>query len=332
MFDALKSTTLPVLAGVLLILGGNVAYGWNPQSVSLTMTGGVVSPGSETYAMSGGQVISALILGTQISTGNSHLYYSLNAMVSGLTATGSAAFDFVARSSPGARMEVKGSVSINSMTPAILFPLGCTLGVDCTSAIPALFNGIASISITTSGGQNGNNNGNNNGITMSLPIEIESPYLNPFGGPILLSTDAGEIVFVATYSQARIQWTGVQMGGSVGGTMAGTSVSGSFGMVVNSAEDLVLGLEVDHGSITFFGMSSPSDDASGTFIGFSTIPHGSTLSCSGFPPGTCLETGLQSSGVFSQTTAGGQSISGSYSTSWNVPAVTFTSSISGTLK
>jgi len=332
MFDALKSTTFPVLAGVLLLLGGNVAYAWGPQNASLTMTGGVVSPGVEAYSMSGGQTMSALVLGTQVPTMNSQLYYSLNAMVSGLTATGSASFDFVARSSPGARMEVKGFIRINSMTPAVLFPLGCTPGAGCTSAIPALFNGIASISVTTSGGQNGNNNWNNNGITMSLPIEIESPYLNPFGGPILIATGSDEIVLVATYSQARIQWTGVQMGGSVQGTIAGASVSGSFGMVVNSAEDLVSGVEFDHGSIAFFGMSSSSDDASGTFIGFSAIPHGSTLACSGFPPGTCFETGLQSSGVFSQTTVSGQWLSGTYSTSWNVPAVTFTSSVSGTLK
>jgi hypothetical protein len=180
---------------------------------------------------------------------------------------------------------------------------------------------------------NYNVNGCNNSVTtMSLRIGIESPYLNPFGGPIIIATGHNEVVIVATYSQARIQWTNVQMAGSVTGTMGGTPVSGTLGMLVNSSEDLKFGMETDQGLITF-EMNNTAYNAAGTFGGFSTIPRVPTIPCGSLGGLVfCTETGLGSVGYFSQATAGGMTLSGSYATTWTVPAFAFTSSVTGMLR
>jgi len=90
-------------------------------------------------------------------------------------------------------------------------------------------------------------------------------------------------------------------------------------------------MEKDKGSIAFLGMSDPSLNAAGSFSGYSTIPWGTHSPCTGFPPGTCNQTGLVSYGVFSQTTTSGGTISGQYATQWSVPAVGFESSVSAIL-
>ncbi len=136
----------------------------------------------------------------------------------------------------------------------------------------------------------------------------------------------------ATYSQGTISWKGVQMGGLVSGTIGGTQVSGQFGMLVNSSEDLKTGIELDRGAIGFFSMSVSDYNSAGTFLGMSKIPRTGGAPCAGFPAGTCFETGLVSSGVFSQSTAAGGTLSGSYSTVWTAPAVGFTSQATGILR
>jgi hypothetical protein len=327
---------------IALLFGGNVAYAVPPQAVSLNMTGAVVSPGIQEYSLHGGQLSAAWILGTPVDLKSSVLHYDLKVVVSGLTATGTASFDLQAKTSHdshggggndqgrggndqgrgGGDFEVEGTVKINAMTPAILFPLGCNPGLNCLSAIPALFNGTGTVTVS-SGGRT---------TAMNLRMGFESAYLNPFGGPIFFASNAGEIVIIASYSQARIQWTGVQMGGVVTGTLGKAFVSGSFGMLVSSSEDLRAGTEEDQGSIAFFGMSNPALNALGTFTGHSTIPVGSSLPCPGFPPGTCNLTGLTSSGEFSMKTGAGGMISGRYGTLWATPAVAFSSTISGFLK
>lgn len=307
---------------VLLAAGVSPAYAWpGHQGVSLSLAGGVVSPGVQSYYQSGGQTAAAYILGNAIQARGSRLTYSLSTVVKGLTASGSASFMLTSFAGPGQKLVVTASITIDSMTPAILFPLGCTPGTDCTSAIPAMFNGTAQLEI------------NENGVvsTSSVGVGIESAYLNPFGGPIIIATDGNGVIIVATYSQARIQWTGVVMGGTLTGTFGGQQVAGNFGMLVNSTEDLRTGFEMDQGLISFGGMSVPADDSTGAFQGLSTIPRGSAAPCPGFPAGTCSITGLQSSGFFSMLTAGGQSVFGQYTTSWGMPAVSFTSSITATI-
>ncbi len=324
---------LPVV--MMLLLGGNLAYaaqpqnayGGNdshraqPQAVSLSLAGGVVSPGVQVYSLKGGQIVAAWILGNPVDSRSSVLRYSLNVVVSGLTATGTASFDLVSKTSHWTYMEVQGSVNIDAMTPAVFFPLGCTPGIDCTSEIPALFNGTGTVTLSSAG----------SAVTMTLSMGFESAYLNPFGGPVFFASNAGEVIVVTDYSQARIRWTGVQMGGTAVGTFGGASVSGSFGMLVNSSEDLRTGTEIDQGAISFFGMSNPALNSLGTFIGYSTIPTGSSVACPGFPAGTCNLTGLTSAGVFIMTTESGGVLAGRYATVWATPAVVFSSSISAFL-
>jgi len=309
------------LAIPLLLVGSAAAYSTSSQSVSLSLAGGVVSPGVQSYSIRGGQLAEAWILGSPVSPWNSYLQYSLNAVVSGLTVTGTASFFIMNQTSHWSPTEVKGTIVLDAMTPAVFFPLGCTPGVSCTSEIPALFNGTGTVTFYSGG----------SATTLSLNMGFESAYLNPFGGPIFFASSGGEIIVVAGYSQARIQWTDVQMGGVAVGTFGGSPVSGAFGMLVNSSEDLRSGFEVDQGVISFFGMSNSALDGVGAFFGHSIIPSGSAVACPGFPPGTCNLTGLQSSGFFSMTTASGGSILGQYSTTWATPAVAFSSNISGLL-
>jgi hypothetical protein len=310
---------LPV--ATVLLLGGSVAYAAQSPAVSLNLTGGVVSPGAQSYSIRGGQLGAAWIFGMPVNTKNSVLHYDLNADVSGMTVTGTASFDLVAKTSHWSRVEVKGTITIDGMTPAVLFPLGCTPNLDCTGAIPALFNGTGTVTVSSGSGV----------TTMSLSMGFESAYLNPFRGPIFFASNSGEILVIADYSQARIRWTDVQMGGTAVGTFGGASVSGSFGMLVNSTEDLRTGTEMDHGLISFFGMSDPALNGLGIFAGYSMIPMGPSVACPGFPPGTCNLTGLESSGVFSMTTETGGVLSGRYVTVWATPAVVFSGSISAFL-
>jgi hypothetical protein len=303
------------------VTGGNGGHQAPPQTVSLNLVGGVVSPGDQAYSIQGGRLVAAWILGTPVNPMNSILHYGLNVVVSGLSATGTASFDLVTRTTHWSYTEVKGTVDIDAMTPAVFFPLGCTPGLDCTSEIPALFNGTGTVTVSNGGGV----------ITTSLSMGFESAYLNPFGGPIFFASSSGEVIVIADYSQARIQWTGVQMGGTVAGTFGGTSVSGSFAMLVNSSEDLRAGIEMDHGAISFFGMSNPALNGLGVFVGYSVIPMGSSIACPGFPPGTCNLTGLESSGFFTMITESGGVLSGQYTTVWATPAVVFSSSISAYL-
>ncbi|MGD0396456.1 MAG: hypothetical protein ABSB26_06060 [Nitrososphaerales archaeon] len=302
--------------------GGNVAHLAQSQTVSLNLTGGVVSPGVQSYSLRGGQLVAAWIFGTPVNSMNSILRYDLSAVVSGLTATGTASFDLKTKTSHWSYTDVKGTVEIDSMTPAVLFPLGCTPYLNCTSAIPALFNGTGTVTISTGSGV----------TTMSLSMGFESAYLNPFGGPVFFVSNSSEVFVIADYSHAEIQWTGVQMGGAAAGTFGGTPVSGSFGMLVNSSEDLSTGREVDQGAIYFLGMSNPALNGLGTFIGHSTIPTGSSVACPGFPAGTCNLTGLKSSGAFTMTLESGGVLSGRYTTVWATPAVVFSSNISASTR
>lgn len=308
---------------------GNVAYAAQPHwgnnfvhpaplpTVSLNLVGGVVYPGVQAYSIQGGQLVAAWILGTPVSPSNSFLRYGLNVVVSGLSATGTASFDLVTQTSHWSYTEVKGTVDIDAMTPAVFFPLGCTPGVDCASEIPALFNGTGTITISSGSSV----------TTMSLSMGFESAYLNPFGGPIFFASNAGEVIVITDYSQAKVQWTGVEMGGTVTGTFGGALVSGNFGMLVNSSEDLRAGIEMDQGAISFFGMSNPALNGLGAFVGYSVIPAGSSVACPGFPPGTCNLTGLESSGTFTMATESGAVLTGQYTTVWATPAVVFSSSI-----
>jgi hypothetical protein len=172
------------------------------------------------------------------------------------------------------------------------------------------------------------------GQTQTIPesINIENPYFNPFGAPIVIGSNDGYIGIVATYDQGSILWIGSQVSGQLVGTLGSTKVSGTMTLNGGELENLVTGQAIDAGTMSFTGMTPSSLNANGLYTGRSTIPAPAPYpasDCSSYTTGvegTCTITGFQSTGTF---TAG--SISGSYSTTWGAPAVTFTTSITATV-
>jgi hypothetical protein len=321
-------------AGLLLLLAGSSpAFASSPHgSLSLTMNGIILSSGAEDYYHTGGQVLAGSVLGQALDPSRSTTHFSVSATVSGVDVSGAATFTISQNGPGGTHTQVDGVAVIGGMVPAEQFPLGCVMGTNCTSAIPGVFLGAASVTITVCHGSSSAGACSVN-EELALPMEFESAFLDPHGGPILMSSLGGEVTLVSTYSQARVQWSGTELGGVVSGSLSGSPVAGYFSMNVSATEDLAAGYELDKGSIAFFGMSNPALDAYGTFTGRSTIPLGTPCPAElGFPPGTCQVTGFSSSGVFSQSTALGGSVTGSYATTWIAPAVAFTSVVSAVLK
>ena len=323
---------LSVGALAILLLGMSPAFAASPGSnLSLTMNGAILDSGTQSYYHTGGQLVQAVIGGVPLTDSHAKLDYSLHATISELAVSGSAEFDLVAHSSPGTFYEVKGDAVIGDMVPAESFPLGCTPGVDCTSGIPGLFLGEASILVQLC---HGDPHAAQCQVEFqeSVPMSFESAFLNPFGGPIFMASDDGAVFIEADYTASRVTWTGIQLGGAISGSLAGTPVTGGFQMIVNATEDLKGGYELDRGSIAF-ASSTAAVNAAGTFTGSSTIPAGTPCPSSlGFPPGTCQITGFSSAGTFAQTNSLGGSIVGKYSTAWIAPAVAFTSTVQAKVK
>jgi len=334
----MKTAKVAIVFSLLfLLVGSSPVFAENShqgQNLSLTLSGGILDSGTQHYSHSGGQIVAAFI-GGPIDPTSAHLDYSLQAVISGFAVQGQATFSLTYLDSTGAHVQIDGSAPINDMMPAEFFPFTCTPGVDCTSGIPAMFFGTAAITTKTCQGDSqaqGDDPNNCLLTSTSLPMQFESAFLNPFGGPIFMSSGDNSIVIVASYDHARVTWDGIQMGGSVVGQLSGAPVTGTFAQVVSAIEDLKQGHESDRGTITFSGMSNPMLNAAGKFSGESTIPLG--VDCSallGFPPGTCQITGFQSNGHFSQKNALGNKIEGDYSVEWTAPAVAFTSTVTATL-
>lgn len=202
------------------------------------------------------------------------------------------------------------------------------------------------------GNSNGNGNGNgygndndhsysgasnNSPAPVTLGMMLESAYFNPFGGPItIMSTDtAGSILIVTTYSQATINWSNVVDAGQMGGFLGTTQIVGTFTQVAVEHEDLVRGTATDAGVMTFSGVTDtsgnaiPQMDATGGYLGTSTIPTAGATSCG---VAYCTETGFQDTGSFMLFGGHGTSsslITGSYSTTWSIPAFGFISTVGG---
>lgn len=179
------------------------------------------------------------------------------------------------------------------------------------------------------------------GIAQTIPetLSIESPYFNPFGGPIVMASPDGAIVIVATYSQGTILWTGTQLAAPLVGRLGTTPAAGTLTLTGGELENLVTGTAVDSGTIIFSAMTPASLDSSGFYQGSDTIPG--PVGTSPYPigppapwdcspvfmiPGACTETGFQSVGQF-----WGPGMSGSYSTTWGVPAFEFSSAVTATV-
>lgn len=285
-----------------------------------------------------------MIMGNLVDPSQANLDFHLRAHVSGFGVHGEASFILSINNADGSLTKVEGAAHINDMS-GVPLPLLCT-GTACTSEVPAVFLGLASVSVQTCGAQSqesgahaiahdGNSKESDHCTTaaeLSLPMQFESAYLNPFGGPILFASQGGEILVISTYSQAKIDWKGSQLSGVVGGTLDSTSVAGNFAMTVNAHEDLVAGTESEDGSIALLGMSVPSLNVHGQFEGHSTIPVGTPCDplLTGLPLGTCSVTGLESSGSFSMH-SGGNDIEGTYQIHWMAPAFAFIGSAAATV-
>jgi hypothetical protein len=313
----LSSAALALVA-LLLVLDGAIPSGFaaaptQPRILSASVTGGVSNLGRQTYAVSGGQVAFAEIAGQVINPQDASITYDLNVVQTGVSSLGEASLNLTGTSSTGLQVSVVGSFVIDGNVPAAELPTGCSSG--CTSALPFFFLGNSSAVEIKVGDFT---------QTGSETLEIESPYFNPFGAPILLASADGSIVIAVTYTEGSILWAGTQLGGHMIGTVGSTPVTGSFNMTSNENEDLVRGEAIDAGVLQFSSMTPPSVDGGGVEIGLSTIPTAGATDCSAMTgvPGTCTETGFQSTGEFFIT-----GNTGDYSTAWGVPALGFSSQI-----
>ena len=281
--------------------------------MSASVIGGVSNLGRQTYTVSGGQVAFAEVAGQAIVPQNASITYDFNVVQTGVSSVGEASLNLTGTSSAGLRVSAVGSFVIDGNVPAAELPVGCSSG--CRSALPFFFLANSSAVEITVG---------NSTQTKSETLEIESPYFNPLGAPILLTSADGSIVIAATYTEGSIMWVGTQLGGQLIGTLGSAPVTGSFNMTSNENENLVLGEAIDVGVLEFSSMTPASLDSGGVYIGLSTIPTAGTKDCSALTgvPGTCAETGFVSAGEFFIT-----GNTGGYSTTWGVPALGFSSQI-----
>ena len=317
---------LVLLAAPAFATSGQNSAGSNKHSqpLSLTLQGMIENAGNQHYDFSGGQLVQGSIRGRPLSP--TQVRFSLDATVRGLQGvSGGGSITF--STGPGhAGAGFDARILITGALPAAVFPITVTspstysncdpISQACNSEIPLFFTGVASIQ---SGGGSG---------PLQLPIAIESPYWNPFGGPIVItsldSTTNPTIFLVVSYNSATIGWTGVQLQGGIAGTFGTEDVSGFYNQVTNSQENLVAGTEFDGGSIVFAGMSDSILNARGGFLGHTAFSLAGSFDCApefGLPEGTCTATGATSDGSFWMIGAQGALISGSYHTVWSVPSL-----------
>lgn len=320
---------LSTIAAILLFSPTTFAAS-SSTPLNLSVQGMITNAGTQVYSFGGGSVVAGEILGTPLG---SSVNYQVNAYVHGLNTNGEG---FINTGSTSVQITINGQVGE-------AFPLGpppdyapCTSG--CNSEIPIFFTGVA----TVRGG----------GSSTAIPVLIESPYLNPFGNPIVISsTDGVSIQMVVTYTRATITWMGVSVQGLVSGTYGSEQVVGAYSSTTFSQENLVSGVEHDTGSVSFTGMSDAVTgapisalNANGLLFGSTTIPPigtGGSFSCASdnpnpvfyiptLPAGTCTATGATSSGTFSMLGHGG-TIKGTYATDWSVPSLFTSTTVTATV-
>jgi len=308
----LALTSVAALLFVMpLIQSAHAATSSDPQQLSLSMSGTIVNSGKYDYTQSGGQVFFASILGQALDP-TTTIQYKVHVEADGLTVKGESELKLSGETVDGMSVSVHANFKITGMVPAETFPLGCT--TDCNSAIAAFYLGNASLDIKIG----------NSHTHVTLPMSLESAFINPFGGPLILTSMDGanpSVFIVATYGAADIHWFGVQLAGAVAGTLNGEQVTGAFNMISSAKdEDLFAGTESETGEITFTGMTIPMLDVAGSYTGSSVIPSTGTVDCSSLTgvPGTCTLTGFQSSGQFSASQSN-VAVQGTYDNQWGSP-------------
>jgi hypothetical protein len=316
MKTSVRKTALTSIAILFILSGATAAFAGTSQPLSMTIPlGGVTNLGNQFYSVSGGAVGYAEVLGQTLDPGAT-LQYNLVATQMGLTTRGYVSVT-LSGTTGGVPISMRGDFAIVSSVP------GAQIG---NSEVPFYFVTATSNVRVSIAGQ-----------TQTIPesINIENPYFNPFGAPIVIGSNDGYIGIVATYNQGNILWIGSQVTGPLVGTLGqNTPVKGTMSLTSNEYENLVTGTAVDAGTMSWTGMTPSSLNVNGFYTGKSTIPApapalGATSDCSSYTTGiegTCTITGFQSSGTFR---AG--SISGSYTTTWGAPAVSFTSTITATV-
>lgn len=306
-----RRTALTSIALLFLLGGTSAAFATSQQTLNMSIPVGMVTNlGTQVYNVSGGTVGYAEVLGQTIDPGAT-LQYNLVATQTGLRTQGYASINLVGTTG-GVPITMRGIFNVVTSVP------GAVIG---NSEVPFYFvTDTSNVQVTIAG------------HTETIPesINIENPYFNPSGGPIVIGSNDGYIGIVATYDQGSILWIGSQVTGQLVGTLGTTHVSGTATLNSGELENLVTGQAIDAGTISFTGMTPSSLNANGLYSGRSTIPPpGPNSDCSSYTTGiegTCTITGFMSTGTF---TAG--PISGSYSTTWGAPAVTFTTSITATV-
>jgi len=299
----------------------------NNQNLSVSIfDGSIVTAGTQNYQFSGGNVVFAQIDNQTLVPGTINLQYQVNVQVNPAswrnngTTNGFASYRLQGQSITGQQVSVNGYTRISSMIPAVEIPLGCT--TTCNSDIPFLFVGYGPVNVGVG----------NDPQPQLENMSFESPYINPFGAPIIFASDDGSILIVTTYSHGTIQWNGVKLGGTINGKLGTTKVIGKFNLTSTESEDLVAGTAQDSGTMSFSNMSPSSLNARGAYSGSSVIPTLGAINCSNTTliPGTCSETGFNSKGTFSLN--GNQvSINGKYTTTWSIPAFAFSSTATATV-
>lgn len=364
----MNSTTLrrSVLVGtaLLLLIGGNAAFaapGANTTTQPISFTvgsptnplGTVVDLGDQKYTVSGGQVVLAMIDGQLLDPGAT-LKFSLTAEVKGISTTGHANFALQGMVG-GQPISVSGNFPISSkqtLANVLPGPSGSCTGKEANSCseLPVFFAGTANVQVKTGSAAAPSGPGPApptpaQGTTM----ELENPYFNPFGAPIVLTSADGSIFIVTTYNVGNITWKGSSVTGPITGTLGtSTPISGTIVLNTTETENLLAGTAVDRGVIAFESMTPATlntQGTPGTYTGTSYIPlptPGNDCSAAfGFPGlGICTQTGFNSVGQF--TTQGGPPgpgpaqqrqtiISGSYVTTWTTPALMFSSTTAGSV-
>jgi hypothetical protein len=319
-------TTLTVLAVLFVASSIDVnagsysfaANGSRQKSLALTIQeGGITNAGPQKWTMSGGNLITALDTSPDLAAATwTTVHYSMAANVNGLSALGNFSLHLTGTAGDNT-IKVGIHTTISGAIPAVCFQsysISGTCVSGDTSEIPAYFIANGYMRVHETG----------DAVTKTpITLMIEDAALNPFGGPIVISSADGSLLVVATYDHARTVWQGVQTGGSLTGTIGLTPVSGSFVQTIHTDEDYVSGTATDSGQISLVGMSPSSLDSNGQFHGTSTIPTTGTIDCSPMGlPKTCTETGYVSTGTF-HLDPSGVSFTGNYNVQWPAPSIVF---------
>lgn len=249
------------------VLGPITASASSNQAVNLNMTGEITNIARQSWSQSGGNVLTAYILGDQIDPGSGSLTYTMHSSIVGNNISGSAKLTFNATiDQVPVTVTGNGTLLVNNMNGALCFPLTKNLSNDCddpdylqpsylnnksssgyTSAIPFVFEGPTSFNITI-GGET---------ITTSGGFSIEAAGDNLFGGPVIIASGDQYVVIVANYTRASAQFDSIRFRGSLNGTVGDSPVSGSFIEASNIVENLNTGVQKEQGRM-FFNTTSAS--------------------------------------------------------------------------